>query len=126
MVPANVGQGVTATSVYHYHTQDSPPYTVGCFGPVADVDTCKGLYGTNCNSGYEIVWGSGSLYDSNNQRCYDDDCPCFDSTGSNTNHTATTCPASAATTAATALTSTIVAVTAATVAMLTAVASNAL
>ena len=103
-VPVNAAEGVTtSTSVYHYHAQGGPPYTLGCYGPVDSLDACKALYPT-CNDGYELVYGSSTtgtykdLYDSNSQRCYDSDCPCFDSNGANTAVTAELCPVSAANT----------------------------
>jgi hypothetical protein len=30
--------------VYHYHSTDAPPYIVSCYGPVASVAECRGLY----------------------------------------------------------------------------------
>jgi len=47
MVPANADHNVTATSVYHYHTSTTPPYTLGCFGPVETQEACEALY-TSC------------------------------------------------------------------------------
>uniref|UniRef100_A0A7S0Y5P2 YHYH domain-containing protein n=3 Tax=Hemiselmis andersenii TaxID=464988 RepID=A0A7S0Y5P2_HEMAN len=43
-VPASTEHGTTAGTVYHYHVTDSPPYTIGCYGPVSTIDECKGLY----------------------------------------------------------------------------------
>ena len=37
-----------AASVYHYHTSAGPPYTIGCFGPVASVAAAKALYPAAC------------------------------------------------------------------------------
>lgn len=102
-VPANAGEGVASTSVYHYHAQGGPPYTLGCYGPVDSLDACKALY-PSCNDGYELIYGSSTtgtykdLYDARNLRCYDSDCPCFDSNGANTALTSDECPVSAAST----------------------------
>ena len=97
-VPANGAEGVSSTAVYHYHVQSGPPYTLGCYGPVADLDTCKGLY-SQCGDGYEIVYGSGDGYDATtSKRCYDADCPCFDADGENTEFTYDLCPVNAAAT----------------------------
>jgi hypothetical protein len=60
-----------STNVYHYHTQDQAPFTVGCFGPVTSLTQCKSLYST-CNTGYASVV---SIDGSNTN--YDLDCPCF-------------------------------------------------
>ena len=56
-VPAYTVSGTTypaASSVYHYHGQSSPPYTVGCFGPIASLTACKALYPT-CGTGFETL-----------------------------------------------------------------------
>eukprot|EP01062_Namystynia_karyoxenos_P033476 TRINITY_DN2463_c0_g1_i8.p1 TRINITY_DN2463_c0_g1~~TRINITY_DN2463_c0_g1_i8.p1 ORF type:complete len:340 (+),score=75.87 TRINITY_DN2463_c0_g1_i8:80-1099(+) len=81
-VPATDKDGfkTTSTSVYHYHVSTTPPYTLGCYGPaVTKVSDCQALYPTKCGSGFEVVKTakvpSGT--------CYDLDCPCFDSQGSN-------------------------------------------
>eukprot|EP01134_Creolimax_fragrantissima_P008633 CFRG8633T1 len=72
--------------VYHYHVQSTAPYTLGCFGPVNSVDECKALYPDTCGSGYtKIPLASGEI-------CYDSDCPCFNSDGSNTDYDVDSCP----------------------------------
>jgi hypothetical protein len=75
--------------VYHYHVQDSPPFTIGCFGPAytsngvpqsVTVEQCRELY-DGCGDGddLEIRWGP----ESGNSSMYDPWCPCFDQDGSN-------------------------------------------
>jgi hypothetical protein len=59
-----------ATNVYHYHTSDTPPYTLGCFGPVQNLTHCKSLYST-CNTGFE------TFCTTKGEISYDTDCPCF-------------------------------------------------
>ena len=39
-----------STSVYHYHTTTGPPFTIGCYGPVASVAAGKALYSA-CTAG---------------------------------------------------------------------------
>ena len=54
-VPAHTVGGVTysaASNVYHYHTQSSAPFTLGCFGPVKSLAECKSLYPSTCGSGF--------------------------------------------------------------------------
>ena len=85
--------GVTPDSsgavVYHYHVQDTPPFTVGCFGPAftsngvaqpVTVEQCRALY-DGCGDGddIELRWGP----ESGNASWYDPWCPCFDDKGSN-------------------------------------------
>lgn len=74
-VPARVVNGVTfpaAENVYHYHTSEALPYTIGCYGPVSSMDQCKSLYDT-CDSGFEqMEVGKDCVL------AYDSDCPCFD------------------------------------------------
>lgn len=74
-------------STYHYHVQDSPPFTIGCYGPAKNAQTgveepvslktCRELY-DGCGNGDEvtITTKAGSVK-------YDLWCPCFDSKGSN-------------------------------------------
>jgi hypothetical protein len=68
--------------IYHYHVQDSAPFTVGCFGPNDDgslvtVQQCRQFY-SGCDGNLMTVkTPQGS-------REYDDWCPCFDGSGSNT------------------------------------------
>jgi hypothetical protein len=77
--------GVTPLSggavVYHYHTQGTPPYTVGCHGPTADnklvsVAACRALYTQCSGSAFTKTTATGSV-------SYVRDCPCFDADGSN-------------------------------------------
>lgn len=69
--------------IYHYHIQDAPPFTIGCFGPAAGgglvtVDECRGAYPGDCGDGdSETIETPEGAID------YDLWCPCFDSTGSN-------------------------------------------
>jgi hypothetical protein len=70
-------------SVYHYHVQDRPPFTIGCFGPAADgglvsVAECRGLYPSDCGDGDEVqvTTHAGTV-------AYDPWCPCWDTSGSN-------------------------------------------
>jgi hypothetical protein len=69
-------------NVYHYHVQDAAPFTVGCFGPNDDgslvtVEQCRSFY-TGCNGNLVTVNTPQGAKD------YDDWCPCFDASGSNT------------------------------------------
>jgi len=67
--------------VYHYHVQDGPPFTIGCYGPNADgeevtLEECRALY-------------EGCSGDANTYATEQGDidymlwCPCFDENGSN-------------------------------------------
>ena len=47
-VPTDEEHGVKSTSVYHYHTMDYAPYTMGCYGPVASKEECMALYPDTC------------------------------------------------------------------------------
>lgn len=77
-VPANEALGIASTCVYHYHTSDTAPYTVGCFGPVGALGTCKKLY-SSCGSGFEEITydPDGTLTKPAVTVNYDLDCPCF-------------------------------------------------
>jgi hypothetical protein len=100
-VPAHSVGGVTyaaATNVYHYHTQTSAPFTLGCFGPVTSVNACKTLYST-CNTGYKTFYTTLGCYQN-----YDDDCPCFSQGGVKINQITPSIAASACSSAATVLT----------------------
>lgn len=78
--------GITPDSdgaeVYHYHVQDGPPFTIGCYGPAADggmvsVAECRGLYdGCGDNDEVQITTPAGTF-------AYDPWCPCWDEHGSN-------------------------------------------
>lgn len=72
-VPARTIDGVTypaADWVYHYHTSEDAPYTLGCYGPVTSLEQCMALYPT-CNTGFsDICTSKGAIH-------YDTDCPCF-------------------------------------------------
>jgi hypothetical protein len=67
--------------VYHYHVQDTAPFTVGCFGPNDDgslvtVEQCRSFY-SGCDGNLVTVnTPQGS-------KEYDDWCPCYDANGSN-------------------------------------------
>lgn len=70
-----------AATVYHYHVQGRPPYTVGCHGPTADnklvgVAACRSLYTECSNPPSAITTPTGT-------RSYVRFCPCYDVTGSN-------------------------------------------
>jgi hypothetical protein len=79
--------------VYHYHVQDKPPFTFGCYGPNAD-DTlvtlaqCRALHSKDCGDGDEITVTVAANeimgYTAEQQIVYDPWCPCFDGEGSNT------------------------------------------
>eukprot|EP00935_MAST-01C_sp_MAST-1C-sp1_P000042 g42.t1 len=103
--------GVTPDSngeeVYHYHVQDSAPFTIGCFGPMADSNgdqtlvtlaACRAAYPDDCGNGDTKTYTStaGALQ-------YDPWCPCFDGAGSNVG-TAELAAFSASNTATTTLT----------------------
>jgi len=73
----------SGASVYHYHTTDLPPFTVGCYGPAKSADnqpilvsptTCRGLYTASdgCGGGdtIRVTTPTGS-------RNYDPWCPCW-------------------------------------------------
>jgi len=79
--------------IYHYHIQDKPPFTIGCYGPDTDADgnmklvslaTCRKLYSTvkakdgsvACGSGQQKVTTKDGTID------YDNWCPCYDADGS--------------------------------------------
>jgi hypothetical protein len=68
-------------SVYHHHVQDSPPFTIGCFGPNDDgtlvtVVQCREFY-SGCGDGDDItVTTTGTSQ-------YDLWCPCYDADASN-------------------------------------------
>lgn len=71
-VPANSTYGITSSSVYHYHTMDYAPYTLGCFGPVDSVSACMDLYPDTCfEDPVTIETSSGNVTEVL-------DCPCFD------------------------------------------------
>lgn len=68
--------------VYHYHVQDGPPFTFGCYGPDDDgslvtVEQCRKFY-PGCDDKLVTVRTNGGEIQ------YDDWCPCFDAKGSNT------------------------------------------
>lgn len=70
------------TPVYHYHIQDTAPFSIGCFGPNDDgslvtVQQCRDFY-PGCDGELTTVTApEGSME-------YDLWCPCFDANGSNT------------------------------------------
>jgi hypothetical protein len=70
---------------YHYHVQDTAPFTIGCFGPNADnspvtVAQCRALYDGNdgCGGG-----DTTTLVTAQGNKTYDPWCPCYDATGAN-------------------------------------------
>ena len=75
-VPPLIIDGVvivgTGAPVYHYHTQETSPHMLGCYGPAATRDECRKLYPMTCGRGFEdIVLANGTVR-------YDTDCPCSD------------------------------------------------
>jgi len=77
-VPSYTIGGITypnATNVYHYHTQATAPYTLGCYGPVSSLTQCQSLY-TTCGTGFGTYYTSVGCYFH-----YDLDCPCFRQNG---------------------------------------------
>jgi hypothetical protein len=75
-VPGDAAYGVPTGTAYHYHVTTTPPFTVGCFGPVDSLAACKALYPA-CASGTVT-----SMMDRNgtasNYRLF---CPCFQHRG---------------------------------------------
>ena len=59
-------------SVYHYHTMDYAPYTMGCYGPVASKEECMALYPDTCYEDPITVETADGDID------YVADCPCWD------------------------------------------------
>ena len=75
-VPAFTLDGVNypaSKNVYHYHTSMNPPFTIGCLGPVSNINECKGFYST-CGKDYTDVQITETC-----KLEYDTDCPCFSS-----------------------------------------------
>jgi len=72
-----------SVDLYHYHVQDSPPFTVGCLGPNDDgslvtVQQCRDFY-SGCDGDFvNITTPARGRYE------YDRWCPCFDALGLNT------------------------------------------
>jgi len=83
--------GITPDSagkeVYHYHAQDKPPFSVGCYGPSADnklvsVAACRKLYPTSCTNKTEDI----KIRNDKGQDVtvkYERFCPCWDAKGLN-------------------------------------------
>ena len=71
-VPTDEEHGVKSTSVYHYHTMDYAPYTMGCYGPVASKEECMALYPDTCYEDPITVETADGDID------YVADCPCWD------------------------------------------------
>jgi len=82
--------GVTPDSngeeVYHYHVQEKAPFTIGCFGPMADengdqtlvtLEKCREIY-DGCGDG-----DAATLTTAEQSIEYDFWCPCWDGEGSN-------------------------------------------
>jgi hypothetical protein len=87
--------GVTPDSsgeiVYHYHVQDKPPFTFGCYGPNADgsmvtLAQCREFH-DECGNGdtidLEVSVNDVMGYADGQTIQYDPWCPCYDATGSN-------------------------------------------
>jgi len=78
-------------SVYHYHVQDKPPFTFGCYGPNTDgtmvtLAECRALH-DECGNGDEtsLTVGASDIlpYTLGQTVAYDPWCPCYDLNGSN-------------------------------------------
>ena len=56
--------GLASSSVYHYHTSTTFPYTIGCYGGGAAVSTatCRALYNTTCNTWVPFYAANGSTF----------------------------------------------------------------
>jgi len=74
-----------STQVYHHHVQDRAPFTFGCYGPSASnalvtLAECRSYYPACGDSNYvtTVTTARGAF-------SYNKWCPCFDSSGSNTN-----------------------------------------
>jgi hypothetical protein len=74
--------------VYHYHVQEKAPFTIGCFGPMANDDgdqtlvtlaACRAAYPDDCGDGDAV-----DLTSTEGTVSYDPWCPCYDGDGSNT------------------------------------------
>jgi hypothetical protein len=70
-----------SVDIYHYHVQDTAPFTVGCYGPNDDgslvtVQQCRSFY-AGCDGNLVTVNTPQGTVE------YDDWCPCFDGSGSN-------------------------------------------
>ena len=66
-----------ASSAYHYHISDGPPFTLGCFsaGRAVTLSECRALYPDACGDAppTPIVTNPGGV-----RTTYDLFCPCFD------------------------------------------------
>eukprot|EP00931_Biecheleriopsis_adriatica_P066129 TRINITY_DN40535_c0_g1_i1.p1 TRINITY_DN40535_c0_g1~~TRINITY_DN40535_c0_g1_i1.p1 ORF type:complete len:386 (-),score=58.11 TRINITY_DN40535_c0_g1_i1:38-1195(-) len=82
--------GITPDSngvrLYHYHVQDNPPFTIGCYGPKKDstgnyklvtLAECRSIY-TGCGNG-----DTTTVQTKTGAKQYDPWCPCYDAAGSN-------------------------------------------
>ena len=69
--------GLAASSVYHYHTSTTYPFTLGCYsgGTAQTYAQCTALYPNTCNSYIPAFDGSGNMY------YFDDWCPCRTASG---------------------------------------------
>ena len=63
--------------VYHYHTQDDAPYTLGCYGPVNSLEECKALFPETCGTGYENITYVDPETQIATSTEYDLFCPCY-------------------------------------------------
>jgi hypothetical protein len=69
--------------VYHYHTQELPPFTLGCVGPNLDgslvsVEECRGLYETCSEDDSVEIITIKDQDGTERQIPYQLDCPCWD------------------------------------------------
>lgn len=79
--------------VYHYHVQENPPFTIGCYGPDYDssgnmtlvsLAKCRDIYKDVTAQDGSKACGSGTqqVTTANGTITYDNWCPCYDATGS--------------------------------------------
>ena len=71
--------------VYHYHVQDKPPFTFGCYGPNEDktpvtVKQCRALYPSCASTPVNTTYRADGVDTAREYRLY---CPCYDANGSN-------------------------------------------
>lgn len=81
LVPADNELGIAASTVpiYHYHTTLTPPFTIGCFGPIESPRECKSFY-DGCADGTEQPLGeivNNGISTGPSQEPYKPWCPCF-------------------------------------------------
>jgi len=78
-VPADTTYGITTgADVYHYHSTNTPPFLLGCYGPIDSMEACKTLYPACSDSNYKtsLYTASGNCFE------YATWCPCYQHKGS--------------------------------------------